>query len=263
MAETNLAATWDEIRRRISVKRGYSLDFKTWTAEQTSLMDDIIRSGYRLFLKPRPVGGPPHEWSFVKPPFDLLLLEGVQDVDLPSDFGFLCGHLYFVDDTVSRATPIQRVNDGAIRRMRQSQAITASQPTHCAILPNHGPTATKGQRNVLLLWPTPEQDYTVTGRYSLLPPALDITNPFPYGGAAHAETLIQACLCASEQINDTPGPATQHFAECLASSIEYDRRVKSQLIVNDDGTYNERYHRDQQQWPLPRGICTYNGMYST
>ena len=90
MSESNLAATWDEIRRRIAKKRGYNPDTTTWTPEQTVDVNDIIRSGYRLFIKS-------HEWTFLKTPFDLILPDGVEDVDLPADFGFLVGPLHYTN----------------------------------------------------------------------------------------------------------------------------------------------------------------------
>lgn len=268
MAETNLAATWDEIRRRIAKKRGYNPDVTTWTPEQFVDVNDIIRSGYRLFLQPRPLNGPPYEWSFLKPVFQLLLPSGVLDVDLPADFGFLIGDLYYHDPNISRIIPIQRVNDGMILKMRQRAVPVVSQPQYCAIVPNRAPGTTKGQRSILMLWPTPNMDYNVQGRYSLLPEALDISHPYPYGGGAHAETLIQACLAASEEFNDTPGSAAQHYATCLASSIEYDRRVASQMIMNEDGRWSRFGKRGHpgvdsdgiNRWSLP---STYNGVYSS
>lgn len=251
MAESNLAATWDEIRRRIAKKRGYNPDATTWTPEQTVDVNDIIRSGYRLFIKS-------HEWTFLKPPFDLILPDAQEDVDLPSDFGFLVGPLYFTNDSVSRLCPLERKDVTEIRRLRQQGQVTSGQPKVCAIIADR-PGNLKGQRSQLLLWPTPNQEYTVIGRYSVLPSAIDVSHPHPYGGAHHAETLIQACLAASEEFNDTPGSATQHFAKCLQDSIAYDRKVAAQSIDNEDSQYDKRMLRDR--FPLA-GITTYNGLYS-
>ncbi len=258
MAESSLAASWDELRQRVAFDRGYSPDKTVWTPEQITILEMVLRSGARLFYKPRPIAGPPHEWSFLKPVVELVLPSGQEDVDLPADFGFLVGALYFLDDSVSRAMPLEQKNSAKIMQLRQGAPETASQPRYCAVVGNHGPSVLKGQRFTLMLWPTPDQEYTVTFRYAVLPEALDPSHPFPYGGAAHAETLIQACLAASEQLNGTPGPHSSHFAECLASSIEYDRRVSAQSIDNE-GVFYRRRDRDEC------GISnssTYNGLYS-
>jgi hypothetical protein len=217
-------------------------------------VNDIIRSGYRLFIKS-------HEWTFLKPTKELILPDGEQDVDLPADFGFLIGDIYFLDDELSRLTPIERKNDGAIKQLRQQGPVIQSQPRMCAVIPNNGPTTTKGQRSILMVWPTPEQEYTVTFRYSVLPAAIDVTHPYPYGGAAHAETLIQACLAASEEFNDTPGSSMQAFARELRTSIEYDRKAAAQQIDNLDGRYDKRRRTRDDMFPLS-GISTYNGLYS-
>jgi hypothetical protein len=257
MAESSLAASWDELRQRVAFDRGYSPDPTAWTPEQLTILEMVLRSGARLFYKPRPIGGAPHEWSFLKPPFQLILPSGEQDVDLPADFAFLVGSLYFIDDSVSRATPLEQKNIAMIQKLRQGSPDSQSQPQFCAVASSSGPSVLKGQRFMLMLWPKPEQNYTVAGRYSVLPEALDTTRPYPYGGAAHAETLIQACLAASEQLNGTPGPHSADFAAALAASIEYDRRVQAQSIDNVDGFYRRR-DRDCDL----SNYSTYNDLYS-
>jgi hypothetical protein len=267
MPESTLAATWDELRQRVAFDRGFGAEKTNWTPEQITILEMVMRSGARLFYKPRPVSGPPHEWSFLKPPFDLLLPALQDDVDLPADFGFLVGDLYFVDPTTWWSVPIERKNDGEIMLFRQRGPNITSRPTFCATVPNEGPGVTKGQRSVLMLYPRPNQDYMVQGRYSVLPEALEPSHPHPYGGAAHAETLIQACLAASEQLNGTPGPHSAHFAECLASSIEYDRRVVTQSIDNKDGRRrgwmggrHTNYNANGMVTPFV-SLTTYNGQY--
>lgn len=261
--ESTLAASWDELRKRVAFDRGFSTDPDNWDDEQKSILEMVLRSGARLFYKPRPIDGPPHEWSWLKPAFQLVLPADEQDVPLPADFGFLVGDLHFVDPTVSYAMPLQQKNVGKIQMLRQQMPVTSSRPEFCAIVGNSGPTVLKGQRFTLMLYPTPNQEFTVQGRYSVLPEALDPSHPYPYGGAAHAETLIQACLAASEQLNGTPGPHSAHFAECLASSIEYDRRVGAQSIDNEDGPRARygRYGRDLRYNPL-EALTTYNGQHN-
>ncbi len=261
MAESSLAVSWDELRRRVAKKRGYDPDTTTWTTEQVTDVNDIIRSGYRLFIQPRPVSGPPHEWNFMRPTFRLVLPSGEEDVDLPPEFGALIGDLYFVDSASALLRPLKRKNDGQIFLMRQQQSTRTGRPEECAIVPNTGPTVSKGQRFKLMLWPTTDQVYTVQGRCTIHPDALGPSHPYPWGGASHGETLLQACLAASEQFDERPGASVAHFAEGLAASIEEDRRVGPQVLDNLDG----RKSRMRSGWPWNPGlgtITTYNGLYN-
>jgi hypothetical protein len=255
MAESTLAATWDELRKRVAFDRGFSTDPDSWSDDQVYIIETCLRDGARLFYKPGPAGGQPHEWSFLKPPFELTLPEGEEDIPLPADFGFLMGDLYFIDPTVSTAQPLQMRNYGQLLMRRQQCPDSSGRPDVAAIVGTDAPTATRGQRFKLMIHPIPDQEYSVEGRYSVLPSALDTTHPHPYGGAAHAQTLIYACLKASESLSGTPGPHSARFVECLAASIEHDRRVQAQMIDNEVGMYRFREENIA-------GRCTYNSLYS-
>lgn len=256
MPESNLAATWDECRQRVAFDRGWDLDLTSWDDSQNFILETCLRDGARFFYKPGPNGGPPHEWSFLKPVKELVIPDATEDVDLWPDFGFLVGDLYFLDPDVSYAQPLTMKNDGQILKIRQQCPSTSARPEFGAIVPHTNPGVFKGQRFKLLVHPTPDQEYTVQGRYSVIPGALDISHQHPYGGAAHAQTLIYACLKASEVLNGTPGPHTARFAECLAASIEHDRRVQAQSIDNSDS-----HMRPLREYPYVR-LTTYNGQYT-
>lgn len=252
-----LAATWDECRKRIALDRGWSIEPDDWDAQQLFILEACLRDGARYFYKPGATGGPPHEWSFLKPIKELLIVSGEADMGLWSDFCYLVGELYFIQPDIATADPLIRVNDGQIMKMRQ-QLTTGStgRPTHCAIVPEANPGNLSPQKYRLMMYPTPDQNYTVQGRYKVAPWALDHQHQHPYGGPDHANTLIFACLKASEVINGTPGPHTQRFNECLLASIEEDKRVQSQLVENEDGRM-----RPIREYPYVQ-LTTYNGLYS-
>jgi hypothetical protein len=48
-------------------------DYSALPAETQEFVDDIINAGYRNFLFPRPMNGPPHSWSFLHPRATLTL----------------------------------------------------------------------------------------------------------------------------------------------------------------------------------------------
>jgi hypothetical protein len=93
------------------------------------------------------------------------------------------------------------------------------------------------------VFPTPDQAYQIKVTYSILPDALSATTPIPYGGAAHAETILEACLSvAEERLDNDPGVHAQAFAARLAASIAQDKRHRPQSLgyngdKSDDGWY--------------------------
>jgi hypothetical protein len=103
-------------------------------------------------------------------------------------------------------------------------------------------------------WPISDQTYTLTFAYYLNPDYLSGAFPFAYGGAQHAETLLESCLAIAEKILDDA--ATVHAAEFekrLAVSMDLDRRTKPQNLGynRDQSDQQDRYrHRqdDQHGW---------------
>ena len=77
MSESSLSTTFDEIRLAIAHVMGINIDPDNWDADQTAIIDLIVKRGLRQFYFPPPnlvqsgqrsmVSQPPHEWSFLKP----------------------------------------------------------------------------------------------------------------------------------------------------------------------------------------------------
>jgi hypothetical protein len=77
MTESTLSTTLNDIRVAIAHFMGINIDSETWDADQTTIMNLILKRGLRQFYFPPPlvqptgkrtaVTLPAHEWSFLKP----------------------------------------------------------------------------------------------------------------------------------------------------------------------------------------------------
>src|SRR5262245_16897080 len=111
MPESTLAVTWDEARMRVAFFRGFGPDPEAWDDEAKGFLKMALRKGARLFYLPQPVGGPTHHWTFLKPKFRVRLPQGVKDVEMPGDFAYLVGSLFFLDEDTSTMIELERRND--------------------------------------------------------------------------------------------------------------------------------------------------------
>jgi len=175
------------------------------------------------------------------------------DYQLPDNFGNMIGKFSYDAQTVYPAIPVGA--EGDIRQRRQLQPDRSSRPFLSAIRPM-ACDGTAGQRFELMLWPIPNDDYTLHYRYTILPDALVVsTNPYAYGGMAHAETIRESCLAiAEESLDDTRGVHYVKFMERLAVSISYDRKMGPQYL----GPGRTDAGRSFDSHNMPNNYVTYN-----
>ena len=84
MTESTLSTTLTEIRLAIAHFLGIDIDPENWDADQTAIIDLILKRGLRQFYFPPPIleqtgkrtaiTRPAHEWSFLKPITTLVLI---------------------------------------------------------------------------------------------------------------------------------------------------------------------------------------------
>jgi hypothetical protein len=143
---------------------------------------------------------------------------------LPSNLAYIIGNLSFDGDDKYYG-PVQMVGEGMIRSLREEGLDHFGQPQYAALRPVAG-TGTTHQRYQLAVWPAPDEDYTLSYQYSVTPEVLtDTTAEYPWGGAVHAETILQSCLSAAEhRMNDERGLQYARYQELLATSIQIDLR---------------------------------------
>lgn len=209
--------------------RGEDQDETAWTAKQQNDITDNVNTGLHFFYRPSPVEGIApngHQWSFMRPYRELTLAEGATEITLPDDFGGLDGRLVVSLDSNSY-TPLAVWNINRLKAMQAAEPDTTGSPEYAALEWVKGTSLKAGQRARLVFHPEADDDYTIGLTYFVLGEALTSANPYPLGGAAHAETIKAACIAAAEIYkDDQKGVRWMHFQERLAASILEDRKHK-------------------------------------
>lgn len=217
---------YSDIRKEVGHLRGYGLDIDEWTAEQKELVELILKRGTNKFYT-----GASYDWNFLKPLVTLTILDDSESLLLPVNFAYLIGEIYF--DGSNAGCPLAVENEAVVFRRRNSAVTSTGIPQFACITPE-APGSTHGPRQLLSFWPTADQDYEITFRYSVLPEALSTAQPYPYGGQAHSNTILEACLAASEQMDGNLGIHTILYSQALSGSIEHDRRTKAQALGTEN-----------------------------
>lgn len=222
MSESTLSISYSELRRRIGRYLGFSRDPDDWDSDESEDVADVLLSGLRQFYAP-PIE---HDWSFLKPVRELSLVAGDDDYDMPDDFASLVGDcMTFPSDT--QALFVRITGEQMIRQLRQS-GVSTGRPQYVAIVPTVVSTpASEGQRFEAQFWPTPDQSYTLEYKSEIIPYSLVSTETssriHPYGGAVHAETILQSCKAAAElHMNRERGVEWEAFLDRLKASIRKD-----------------------------------------
>ena len=126
-----------------------------------------------------------------------------------------------------------------------------------------GQPAVAGQKQEVVIWPLPDNVYTIKYAYKVLPDAPLTGAPYFYGGAQHSQTILYSCLAAGERRLD--GNRMNHqgsYQQKLAVSIALDAASAPKNYGYMDDPGNGQSWREGEMWVLPdrRGAITYNGV---
>lgn len=221
MSESTLSIELLELRQQVGDYLGWGRS--GWDSTTTDKIDSCIQSGLRQFYVPPVIPGSPvhHVWSFLHPTTTLTTVADTADYDMPDDFGNIEGDLTFDPETTT--DPVRVVGEGRMRQLRQDLELTGY-PKYAAIRWKAA-TGESGQRQEILLWPTPDDEYTLYYRYAVLAGKLTTSLSYPLGGMLHAETVLASCLAAAEaRYNGGRGQKWNEYVERLAASIAMDRK---------------------------------------
>lgn len=253
MPESTLSLTFAELKADVAEFIGYGSDPDSWDATQLARIKRCVEIGLRNFYWPVPQQGQgAFKWSFMEPVATLVTADGTEDYELPDDFGHIVGPLTY-GQSESSVLHVRVIGEGQIREMRQTNT-GEGQPRYAAIQTTVGDGGS-GQRDTIMLWPTPDGEYNLTYRYAVLPDRLLDTRPYPLGGAAHAETIRQSCLAAAErEMNQEESVHARAFAERLVASMASDmQKAPDSLGVLMDNQRGLLAHE-------PAYYVTYNGV---
>ena len=220
----SLAITRDEIYRALARNLGW--DASNLTATQSQTLADAVRRGLSDFYMPRRVaeGQPPHVWSFLQRDFSVNTTQDVNTVALPADFSQLTDGLSHAPG--SGLPPVALVSEMDIRNLRGAKNETGP-PRYAAVIGGGSASSTSYS---LTLYPTPYSVYALSGRYRFEPDDLSGGSSTPLGGALHSETIITACLVASDKlINPELGESKYEtrYQQLLMASMEQDASLQA------------------------------------
>lgn len=208
------------LRRVVGRFLGFGPQPGIWSRKQVEEVKLAIQSGLRRFYHPAPVveDRPRHIWSFLTPTERTTIAASQTELPLPADFMDLASEVVSFVNSANRSAV--RVGQDTIRKMRDNSGRTEA-PRYVAVRSrSRDEDATSHE---LMLYPTPDQEYTIEYRYLMAPPVVTDEHPLPLGGALHAETIIESCLASAESIMGTAnGPHEAKFRELLANSILMD-----------------------------------------
>lgn len=227
MSESSLNLALDDLRSEVGGFLGWSRTAAKWTADKLVEINAQVSSALRKFYFAASIGGEPiHNWTFLKPVAAIGVTNGSSVAPLPDDFGGFEGMVTVVQAGSSGGFwPVKIVHEEMIRAQYAAAANIAGKPLMVAEQQIKGTMANRSNRSQLAIYPVPDADYTFSVPYYILPDFLTTANPYPYGGAAHAETMKAACRAQAElYLDNAPGAETANYQMCLAASISYDRR---------------------------------------
>jgi len=223
MSESSLTIGYPELLQEVGEFLGFDRDTSQWSAEQTAQVDRYVQSGYRQFLYPPAFDGieAGYEWSFLKPAGSVATVADAGEVDLPYDFDQLIGDLTY--DPGYHCASVMQVSQGRILAWRQNSSATG-RPCYAAVRYKES-DGSAGQRQELMLYPTPDAAYTLNFRYNAFTGKLSTALPYPLGGMRYAEVLIESCLAVAEQrADDERGLHWESFLRLLADATARDKK---------------------------------------
>lgn len=258
---STMAVTYTVIRREVGRHLGYGRDTADWTDDQTQDVEDIIRTGMRLYLNPPIVpifGARSHEWTWMRPYFSLSTVDGTRRYELANNVQNLIGGVYSSTD----AQNFTEIIVTTPQRLMQMNAHDDSEgyPRYAALEPKTTDQAAE-QIWYLVLHHTPDAVYTLTGQYQLDVRMISASYPYPPGGAEAGEGWLAACLAAAEEKIDVErGAKWAAFMERLQADIARDIQRGGRIL----GTMSHRHvcfqprSRLRDHFDLTTGYSTYN-----
>ncbi len=170
------------------------------------------------------VHNPIHQWSWLRPNHRFQTADGQRRYTLPPDFEQFIDAIYF-DGEEYTYTPIEQLPSSRLAQMYTEYNNTGVPTRYALEVPAHD--GTTPQQRELVLHPTPDGAYTLTGPYQVGPiRSLTTARPYFPGGTENRELFIAACLAATEsKFLDGPGTDKQdQFQSALAAAIGRDHK---------------------------------------
>jgi hypothetical protein len=253
--EPTLNLAYSEYTAEIGMYAGWGRDPAKWDARKAEEIRRVLETAQRQFYfaaSPAP-GKDAHAWSFLRPVADLQLTAGVATAALPADFGGFegIGTLALPDGTAGGYWPVAPRHEEQLRALYAGSPTISGRTLYFAERQVKGVTGQGSERPELYVYPLPDAGYVLSVAYRVLPNAVTAQRPFPYGGAAHAETMKAAARAAAERLldNRVNGPEEAAYRMLLASSISQDRHHQPKALGRNYDPSDARNFRRGRGWP--------------
>lgn len=248
------------LRREIGRFLGFDRDPANWGTNEAQDVWDILDSGLRQFYRPPRLPGErmSYQWKFLRPIGTITVESGIDDYDLPEDFAGIDGLLYFSQADVVTASSVRIVNHSMLLQRRQAYWYTNStwEPQLAAIVPKSS-QGVQQQSYQLMIWPKPDETYTLKFRYYARQRPMRNDWEVPLGAEEHAETILLSCLAAAEiHLDDEEGPRYRKFIERLMASMDWDRRIGSPKHLGKNLDFSAGNFRDSGEIRAIGGLVT-------
>lgn len=233
-----------------------------WDTRKTADLKFWVKYAVNQFYYPPILPGErvSYQWSFLFPSSEFTLPAGGQAIPLPEDYAGFEGTLGLVG---ADRPPIEIKTVGIGQILREYEAVSnaSGQPRFVAVEPIKEVGVGQGQRWQLHVFPAADQQYTLVGRYKIMPQPLTADRPYVYGGPTHSQTILASCLAAVELHRDNmvDGPLNAAFMQRLAASVSLDRELRPEFIgYNADRSDARDWGRgNRHRWG---NVITVNGV---
>jgi hypothetical protein len=247
MSESTLSLTRLDLKKRAALFLRFPLSPAKWQPDHNEQLNIVVDDGLVRFYKPIPGGKDPYEWSFLRPSATLVTVSGTGTYALPDDFGGNVDKLIVTGGGTSN--PIDLIATSDLLQLKAAEGASNGLPRFAAFRrTTAAESTTSSVRYELLLYPTPDDAYTLTYSYPLLPNApTDAT--YLLGGMQHHQTMVESVLAVAEEYLDAGGEGNtgthaQMFQVLLSASVEQDRlawKMTERLWPSDEppiGSYH-------------------------
>lgn len=203
-----------------------------YSADQSKDITDCIGDGLRRVYAA-------YDWSFFHPVKTIPTVDGKSSYDLPPGFDSIESEIHYELGEDTFYPPLSERSDSQIRHWQQHDD-DKGRPLYFSTRTVEFDPAV-GSRRQLILYPTPDSQYTLRARMKLRQTPIDATNQYPVGGETLAPVITAACLAAAEHnYDDNEAVHEKRFLELLPMAIAADQQRSSPRTLGPDAPHSRR-----------------------
>lgn len=255
------------LSRMVGRHIGAGVNPSAWSHGQEQMIAEVLRRAKRKVYNPPLVMGEkyPHDWSFLRPLGSVQTVAGVYSYDLPLDFVQLYGPLTHSTAGSTLYPAINFVGEHIIRQLLQRQE-TSARPDRAAIRVKEKGDETSTTYE-LLLWPVPDDSYTIDFRYRVNPntseadslPAL-VDKMDLHGGDRFSEMFLEAAFLAADELMGLKRSVhEERFMRAVMNAVGSDRLTSAPDSMGYNGDPSSRRQWTGDWHEYDENVVTYNG----